>query len=301
MPQVLVIGDINVDVVSQFDGALNQNSDTPARTSITLGGSPSNMSTWLAHSDVRVFLLGGVGDDLFGSWSLQQLGTYGVDTSLVTVFGADRTGTCVILVNQMGDRTMLPDPGANLQVSPDAEFDGAIDDADIVVMSAYSFIRPETREMAEHAVRRARANGCCVVLDAASAAPIQVAGPTRVREWLLNADFVIANEDEVEALGSDTTSDWRSQLGNLIVKRGARGASWFRNGQPVCDVQATAVDVIDTTGAGDAFLAGVVASLTVNENWHEVSDDVRRAALASGAQLAGECCSRVGATPGTAT
>ncbi len=298
MAKVLVIGDINVDVVSQYEGVLNQNSDTPTRTSITLGGSPSNVSTWLAHSNVPVDLLGGIGNDMFGSWALKQLDVYGVRTSQVTVYGADNTGTCVILVNASGDRTMLPDPGANLQVHPDEVFDAAIDAADILIMSAYSFIRPETRDMAVHAVRRARVNGLNVVLDAASAAPIRAAGPRLVREWLWMADIVVANEDELRALGSDVTPDWTSLMDNMIVKRGSQGATWYMKGRRIHDVAAAEVDVVDTTGAGDAFLAGIVSSLVQYPSWHFLNDDKRIAALTAASQLAGECCARVGATPG---
>jgi len=298
MSEVLVIGDINVDVVTQYAGELNHNSDTPSRTSITLGGSPSNVSTWLAHSEASVDLLGGVGGDLFGSWAREQLTGYGVGTSLVSVFESSKTGTCVILVNEAGERTMLPDPGANLQVHPDAVFDAAIEAADVLVMSAYSVLRPQTREMAVHAVCRARARGMNVVLDAASAAPIRDAGASLVRQWLQQADIVVANEDEVAALGSDTTEDWMSQFPNLIVKRGARGATWLINGAAMHDVAAADIDVIDTTGAGDAFLAGIVASLSQYPSWQNLDDKQRISALDSAAMLAGECCARIGATPG---
>jgi sugar/nucleoside kinase (ribokinase family) len=169
-----------------------------------------------------------------------------------------------------------------------------INSSSVVVMSTYSFLRPETRTLALDVAKIVQNNSARFVLDAASSAPIAEVGVDLVRQYLLQADLILANEDEFALLDHP---DWTSQVSDLVVKQGPLGAKWLRFGQEVCQVAAKEVQVLDTTGAGDSFLAGLISVLVEHSDWFAISDADRSAALERGAQIAAINISKVGAGP----
>ena len=294
MSKICVIGDVNVDIVSLLREPLQPNSDTQTSNSINLGGSPSNMSMWLATTKADVTFMAAVGDDLLGKWVIDRLHNGNLDTSKLQVVEGQRTGTCIILVGQDGGRTMLPDPAANLYFKLGKSETDLINTSSVVVMSAYSFLRPETRPLAVEVANLVQNNSARLVLDAASSAPISEVGVEIVRQYLLQADLILANEDEFALLDNP---EWTSQVSDLVVKQGPLGAKWLRSGQEVCQVPAKQVQVVDTTGAGDSFLAGLISVLAEHADWFAISDSDRQSALERGAQIAAVNISHVGATP----
>lgn len=294
MSRICVIGDVNVDIVSLLREPLQPNSDTQTSNSISLGGSPSNMSMWLATTNADVTFMAAVGDDLLGNWVIERLSHGKLDTSKLQVISGQKTGTCIILVGQDGARTMLPDPAANLYFKLGKSEKDFINGSSVVVMSAYSFLRPETRPLANEVAKLVQENSARLVLDAASSAPIAEVGVEVVRQYLLQADLILANEDEFALLDHPS---WTSQVSDIVVKEGPRGAKWLRFGQEVCQVPAEQVQVLDSTGAGDSFLAGLISVLAEHADWFAISDSDRQIALERGAQIAAINISKVGATP----
>ena len=294
MGRICVIGDVNVDIVSKLREPLQINSDTQTSNVISLGGSPCNMSMWLANIGAQVRFLAAVGDDLLGTWIKAQLtlGNLSID-SIQTKAGA-RSGTCIILVSDDGQRTMLPDPAANLQFEISQNEQTEITGSSVVVMSAYSFLRPETRHLASKVSELVKNCGARLVLDAASSAPIAEVGVQAVRNYLADADLILANEDEFALLNQP---EWTAQIPDLVVKLGPNGAKWLRFGQEVCTQGAMKVDVVDTTGAGDSFLAGLISVLSEHEDWFAISDDDRQIALRRASEVASLNISSVGAGP----
>lgn len=294
MSKICVIGDVNVDIVSLLREPLQPNSDTQTSNSISLGGSPSNMAMWLATTKADVTFMAALGDDLLGKWVIARLSQGNLDTSKMQVIQGQQTGTCIILVGQDGGRTMLPDPAANLHFKLGKTETDLINESSVVVMSAYSFLRPQTRALASEVAKLVQNNGARLVLDAASSAPIAEVGVEVVRQYLLQADLILANEDEFALLNDP---NWTSQVSDIVVKEGPRGAKWLRFGQEVCQVQAKQVQVLDSTGAGDSFLAGLISVLAEHADWFAISDSDRQIALEHGAQIAAINISKVGATP----
>lgn len=294
MSKICVIGDVNVDIISLLREPLQPNSDTQTSNSVSLGGSPSNMAMWLATTKADVTFMAAVGDDLLGDWVIERLGKGNLDTSKVQVIHGQRTGTCIILVDQDGGRTMLPDPAANLHFNLGSSETDLINESSVVVMSAYSFLRTETRTLANQVAKLMQNTSARLVLDAASSAPIAEVGLEVVRQYLLQADLILANEDEFALLDHP---DWTSQVSDIVVKEGSHGAKWLRFGQEVCQVQAKQVQVLDSTGAGDSFLAGLISVLAGHADWFAISDSDRQSALERGAQIAAINISKVGATP----
>lgn len=297
--RICIIGDINVDVITLLSGPLQKNTDTNSVNAITLGGSTCNVAVWLTHLGVHVNLVGAIGDDVLGTWVITQLQAFGVADQNVKSIPGNRTGTCVILVDETGARSMMPDFGANLVQAVDQGLEKLIQESDVVVMSAYTFLRPESRKFVQDVLECVEKSSARMVIDAASSSPIQTAGAEKVRKYLSRADLVLANEDEFAALSVGADEEWTSEFKNLIVKRGERGALWLQNGKEVASVQAEKVKVLDTTGAGDAFCAGLLSQLQLCPNWEMLGNVEFAQSLFAAAQTAGENCKTLGATPVT--
>lgn len=295
--KICVIGDINVDVITLLSGPLQKNTDTTSVNAITLGGSTCNIAVWLTHLGAKTDLVGAIGDDVLGTWVITQLQAFGVSDKNIRTVTSNRTGTCVILVDETGARSMMPDFGANLVQSVDQELENLISESDIVVMSAYTFLRPESRKFALDILECVENTNARMVIDAASSSPITNAGPDKVRKYLARADLVLANEDEFAALAAGAPDNWTSEFKNLIVKRGERGALWLSKGKEVASVKAEDVKVLDTTGAGDAFCAGLLSQLRLRDDWQNLGDVDYAQSLFVASHTAGENCKTLGATP----
>jgi len=270
---IVVVGDINVDVVTVYDRSLAFGSDTPARISLQPGGSAANTAAWLARAGVEVTLVGRVGDDALASVALSRL--EGVNLQ-VTRDPAHRTGTCVVLVAPGGERTMLPDPGANdaLDAADFPAFSG-----DVLHVSGYSLLRAGSRGAALMAIDRARDAGMKVSVDPASAAPL--ANDPNFLPRITPIDLLLPNADEAAVLGPQI------DVPELVIKLGGRGATWTDGIETVAARAVAVDDVVDTTGAGDAFAAGFLSA------W----PDGPAAALEGGAALAAQAVIQEGGRP----
>ena len=295
--KICIIGDINVDVITLLSGPLQRNTDTTSVNAITLGGSTCNVAVWLTHLGVKVDLVGAIGEDVLGTWVITQLQAFGVSDENIRTIAQNRTGTCVILVDETGARSMMPDFGANLVQGVDQGIEKLIQESDIVAMSAYTFLRPESRKFALDVLECVENSNARMVIDAASSSPIEMTGAEKVRNYLSRADLVLANEDEYAALEKGAPSNWNSEFRNLILKRGPRGALWLKRGQEVASVKAEDVKVIDTTGAGDAFAAGLLSQLRLREDWDNLGDVDYAQSLLVASHTAAENCKTLGATP----
>ena len=296
-PRICIIGDINVDVITLLSGPLQKNTDTTSVNAITLGGSTCNVAVCLTHLGVKVDLVGAIGEDVLGTWVITQLQAFGVSDENIRTIAQNRTGTCVILVDETGARSMMPDFGANLVQGVDQGIEKLIQESDIVAMSAYTFLRPESRKFALDVLECVENSNARMVIDAASSSPIEMTGADKVRKYLARADLVLANEDEFAALASGAPADWTAEFRNLIVKRGERGALWLYRGQEVASVKAETVKVLDTTGAGDAFCAGLLSQLRLREDWDNLGDVDYAQSLLVASHTAAENCKTLGATP----
>jgi sugar/nucleoside kinase (ribokinase family) len=164
-------------------------------------------------------------------------------------------------------------------------------------MSAYTFMRPESNKFAQDVLESVSNSNARMVIDAASSSPIEKTGADKVRKYLSRADLVLANEDEFAALEKDAPENWTAQFQNLILKRGPRGALWLHRGQEVASVRAEEVKVIDTTGAGDAFAAGLISQLRSRPDWDNLGDVDYAQSLLVASHTAAENCKTLGATP----
>ena len=275
---VLVVGDVMVDVVAVLPGELARGSDTPAAIEHHYGGSGANVAAWLGP---RGLLAARIGDDPLGEAAVAGLsGAIERDPSRAT-------GTCVVLVHPGGERTMIPDPGAN-----DAVELRDLPDADHAHFTGYGLLREGSRGAVRRALAEARERGMTISVDPSSAAPLRAA--PAFLEWVAGASLLLPNADEARVLTGEADPA-RAALAlaggarEVVVTLGAGGALWT-GGARLVRAPAEAVEVVDTTGAGDAFAAGLLAARADGAEPQE--------ALAAGCRLAARAVARVGARPG---
>ena len=296
------LGDLMVDVVARLFGPLAEGSDSPGVISYVGGGSAANTAAWLSRVGESTTFIGAIGDDAAGQSQVEQLHGLGVDVR----FRVDRTrptGTCLVLVAPSGERTMVPDPGANLSLLEHDVPVGEFHAGDHLHVSGYALLR-DSRDAALHAMRAASAAGMTVSVGAASAAPLRQLGAAGFLEMVPDDALLFANEKEAAVLvgaSSDTGTDADADAGELasrlaaggrqaVVTAGSGTAAWS-NGEATVSMGAEPLDrpELDTTGAGDAFAAGFLAA--------RARDAAPEVCLRDGHALAAAACRTTGGRP----
>jgi len=281
MRPVIVVGDLMADVVATVSAPLAHASDTPAEIVRRPGGGGANVAARLAAAGVRTLLVARVGEDAAGQAALAELRDGGVELE-IAIDAQRPTGTCIVLVAPGGERTMLPDPGANTALSADELPDDVFAQGAILHVSGYSLMRPGSRGAALTAMDRARDTGMLISVDPASAA-LLIDDPAFLHR-ARPVDLLLPNQDELAALDGDLPG-----VKEFVVKQGRDGAYWS-DGRTTIARKAVRVDeVIDTTGAGDAYAGGFLYGLT-----HGFEP---AAAAALGSACASETIRHIGARP----
>ena len=250
-----VIGDIAEDIVVFTRAPFAPGSDTPSQIVRRRGGSAANVA---ACALVPTRFFGCVGDDDCGRRLAAEL----PDCSQLQVTDQAPTGTIVLLVDANGERHMFPDRGANEWLR---EIDDApLQDLAALHVTAYSLLSNPAAESVTSAMTRFHQWGGVSCFDVSSAALIEQIGAPRLLEIIggMHPTIVLANQAEAGLLGWDVLG--ASPIDAVvIVKRGARPAL-VRTPLGAWEVPTTPLQVTDTTGAGDAFAAGLLAHVITN-------------------------------------
>jgi sugar/nucleoside kinase (ribokinase family) len=163
-PTVVLLGDIMTDLVARLDGPLVPASDSPARITAEGGGAAANTASWLAGLGVHAVLLGRVGDDPAGRAAAEGLRAAGVEVRFA-IDPALATGTVIVLVEPGGERTMVPDPGANDALTEQDLPAEAFTRGAHLHLSGYTLLKPGSRDAGLAALGLARAAGMTVSVD----------------------------------------------------------------------------------------------------------------------------------------
>lgn len=300
-PVVVLLGDIMTDLVARLDGPLVPASDSPARITAEGGGAAANTASWLAGLGVHAVLLGRVGDDPAGRSASDGLRAAGVEVRF-TIDPVMATGTVIVLVEPGGERTMVPDPGANSALTTQDLPIEAFTPGAHLHLSGYTLLKPGSRDAGLAALELARASGMTVSVDVASVGPLSTVGAQRFLGWIDGIDVLFANRAEAAFLaggGADdddpeqTTAVLAQHCGLAVVKLGADGASARTSAgafEHAAAVQLDPDSAVDSTGAGDAFAAGFLHGWLTGRSTAD--------ALRSGCTLAARAVSAIGARTG---
>jgi len=291
MSRVLVVGDVIDDVLVRPLGPTAVASDTRAQIESQPGGSAANVAAWAGNAGAAVTFVGRAGTDDVRRHA-DALAAHAVDAHIV----ADpdrRTGAIVLLVDPAGERTMYVDRGANASLTAADVDEQAWAQASWLHLTGYSFFCDATRPAAQSLLTKAVARGVRVCIDPSSAGFLAQCSDA-FGAWIDGAEVLMPNQHEAQVLTGqdDPVAAGRSLLAyvpEVVVTCGERGAVRLARGQAPVWQQAPRVAVVDTTGAGDAFCAGLLAARV------QGADLARQ--LQAGAELAARCVTRLGARP----
>lgn len=215
-----------------------------------LGGKGANMSVAASRAAALVSHIGAVGGD--GKWARQRLLEYGVDTRHIAVLEAESTGHAVINVDQSGENAIVLFPGANHQITESAVGQALSESA----RGDTLLIQNETNQQA-YAAAMGRDLGMYV---AYAAAPFDAESVKSVLPYL---DFLILNEIEAQQLTESSGFEVdQLPVKDVVITLGADGCRWINSVKRTSkSFAAHAVNVVDTTGAGDTFTGYLLAGL----------------------------------------
>ncbi|WP_199199221.1 carbohydrate kinase family protein [Amycolatopsis sp. CA-128772] len=290
MSGIVVVGDAALDVIARHDKPLPHGGDARAKIRFTGGGSGANTALWLRHLGAETTLLARIGDDPGGRLIRAELEAAGVRCA----FAVDpEAPTCcvVVMVDGSGQRSMLADRGANQRFAPADVTPEALEGASHLHLSGYVLLDPPSRAAGLAALAAAKEAGLTTSVDPQAAA--HITDPAAFLADVRGVDLLMPNTEELVALtGSADPASAKELLGTVgavVVTAGLEGASWV-GADGVTSVPAVEAECIDSTGAGDAFDAGVLTGWLAGESTVDV--------LRHGTRLGALAVGKVGPQPG---
>ncbi|MEM5854503.1 MAG: carbohydrate kinase family protein [Candidatus Aenigmatarchaeota archaeon] len=252
---ITVIGDAFLDIIVPVEGVKIGN--TYHRKIRVFCGGTANVAVWISRLGEKARFVGKVGNDVFGEYFKQNLRREGVE-DLTLIDSENRTGLCISLVSEDGERTMIADRGANNNLNRE-DIERCIDKilgSKIVYFSGYTLLSEKTREAVLYAMKECRGK---------SEVWFNPGAPNIVKDYFMeyiskHVDGLITNLEEAKALTEKSTVEeaiqaLRKAASVVVVTMGKEGCTVSINGN--CEkVPTQSIEARDTTGAGDAFSAG---------------------------------------------
>ena len=236
------------------------------------GGKGSNQAVAAAKAGAKTYFISKIGDDQFGEMAKTIYDQSGVDYSNVIISKEDSTGAAGILINETS--------GANaINVVPGAAGSLTTEDIDVandVIINSSIFLTQleVPKEVVFYALNKAHHHGVTTILNPAPAATVD-------KDIFSLIDYFTPNETEASFYANqtvETTEDAKQaakkflQMGikNVIITLGEKGAYFANNKESIVVPVANLTNpVVDTTGAGDAFNAGLAVALSEGKNIRE--------------------------------
>lgn len=281
--RIICFGDVIDDIVVVPMGSIRDDTDTPSTIRFRPGGSAANTAAWLGNLGAPVDLVGAVGIDDAPRHSEQLPGV----TTHLAANPSLPTGTIVVIVDGQR-RHMLTERGANRALDPNQVTDALLAAARVLHITGHTLLNVHG---IGGLIERAQAAGVAISIAPGSAGFIADYGVEAFAKQILGATIVFASLEEGRILtGLDDPAAIAAALpfDIAVVTQGTAGVI-VAHADRVFAVPATPAEVIDPTGAGDAFCAGFL------ETWLR-TDDLRAAAIA-GTQVAARAVAILGGRP----
>jgi sugar/nucleoside kinase (ribokinase family) len=265
--KIVVLGIVCADVIARPVNGIPGRGSLVAidRLELHAGGCAANVSIDLARLGVGCSLLGKVGHDGFGDFVLHTLEQEGVDTGGVRRADGAQTSATVVLVGSDGEHSFLHCLGANATfVAEDVDME-LVRSADILVVAGSLLMPNLDGEPTAEVLRAAREAGAVTLLDTAWDASGR--WMKSIEPCLPFCDYFLPSEAEAARLSGVTEPEAMAEsfvahgAQNVIIKRGDKGCLLRTTDGVVEYVAAPAISAVDTTGAGDAFVAGFTVGI----------------------------------------
>lgn len=269
---VTVVGSLNFDIIFK-QKKLPAVGETYTADSISFcsGGKGANQAVQCAKLGLKTYMVGKIGDDFFGGVLKQNLNNYGVDTTCVTTSSIN---TGIGVVNSIDDGSLVATiaKGANYSLTQ-ADIDQA---EKIIAKSKVVILQLEVPiEIVEYTIKVAKKYNCYVILNGAPASEIS-------DETLKLVDCFVVNESEASFYAGEEVSSYQdaekvceklhAKVGqHLIITLGAQGSLIF-DGMEKLFILPNKVKVVETTGAGDAYIGAFAYAITTGMTLREAGE-----------------------------
>ncbi|MBC7569437.1 MAG: carbohydrate kinase [Spirosoma sp.] len=234
------------------------------------GGSPANMAANMARLGNKVALAACVGDDNIGKYLVRQIEETGIDTTHIALDPHEPT-SLVMVSRTAGTPDFVAYRMADRCLHPNQLPDSLLSQADIFHTTCFALSKQPAQNTIVDAARRAKVAGCQISIDANYAPTIW---PDREQAWRVLTDYIAGGAlvklsfDDVERLYAepknpdDVLADFHGLGASLIcLTLGSEGSLVsYENGEKQARIPGRKVDVVDATGAGDAYWAGFLTA-----------------------------------------
>ncbi|MGB4440209.1 MAG: ribokinase [Sedimentibacter sp.] len=285
MGKVVVVGSINVDMVFTSNVRPKSGETVLGSTfSIIPGGKGANQAVAASKLGAKICMIGCVGDDSNGEFSIKNLNLMNVDTNCIETVQGIPTGVANIVVAEQ-DNSIIVISGANYEITRHTidKYKDIILSADIVLLQLEIPL-----DAVEYTAELCRKNNVKVLLNPAPAVELP-------KSLIENASYITPNEHELNIiLGKQNNTDeiMKRYPNKLIVTMGSKGVKYY-DGNEVKLIPSYEVEVVDTTGAGDTFCGALGAAL--------VRGDVLEDAIKFANKAAALSITKLGAQSGMST
>jgi fructokinase len=307
MADILCIGDLLIDFVPTVTGT--GLIDAPAFAKAP-GGAAANVAVGLARLGVKSAFMGKVGDDPFGHFLAETLRREGVDVAPLRFETRARTALAFVSLRADGEREFMfyRHPSADMLFVPEEVDRAAVEAARLLHFDSISLSSPNPRASSLLAADAALAAGRLVSYDVNLRLPLwpdAESAKAGIRDGLGRAHLVKLSDDELFFLTGERSAEavrrslWHDRLRLVALTRGRAGCTLLTP-DGAQDVPSFAVAAVDTTGAGDGFMAGLLAGLIQDPT--ALDDPARLAAICRFANAVGALTTTVrGAIPALPT
>jgi fructokinase len=303
MARIVCLGEALIDFVADVTGVSIE--DCPGFRKAA-GGAPANVAAGVARLGGASAFVGKVGDDPFGRFLQRTLAELGVDTSSMRFDPEARTGLAFVSLLPGGERdfTFYRHPSADMRLRPEELPEDLLAGARIFHFGSISLIAEPARSATLAAAAAARSSGCLVSFDPNLRPPLWPslgAARAAILEAMPLADLVKVSAEEAEFLAGEPVSAAAAQILAMgprlaCVTHGAEGSECFSTSRRV-SAPGFRVDAVDSTGAGDGFVAGLLVWLDENAASLDLAEEQLGAASRFANAVGALACTRKGAIP----
>lgn len=271
MSDAICLGELLIDFVPTVTGT--DLISAPAFQKAA-GGAPGNVAVGLQQLGIDTGFIGKVDNDRFGYFLTKSLSDKGVETSNVVYSDEARTGLAFVSLKADGDREFLfyRHPSADMLLRSEEINQNTIKSAKLLHFGSITLIAEPARSATLHAVDTAIGAGCLISYDPnlrTALWPDEESAKEGLLLGLSKADIVKISEDEVEFLTGISDLDqarnrlWHDKLKLLVITSGSKGCVYYTK-EHSGEVDSFIIKAVDTTGAGDGFIAGLLQGILKN-------------------------------------